>query len=145
MDISKIRTLTPGGMTADDVLQSTGQTQDDSFEKYLQNAVKKNDDKQLKSACQQFEGILLDMLYSDMQATVMKSDLMPDDPGTDIYQSMLDDDLMDQASKTDTFGLADSLYKQLSKQTGNDQDKQTGTTANDINGKKAAENKPVDK
>jgi flagellar protein FlgJ len=75
------------------------------------------DDKELKSACQQFESIMLDMMYKQMKATVTKSDLIESDPGTEIFQSMLDENLMGQASKTGSFGLAESLYKQLSKQT----------------------------
>jgi Rod binding domain-containing protein len=61
---------------------------------------------------------MLSMMYKQMKATVVKSDLMKEDPGMDIFQSMEDDELMKQASKTGSFGLAASLYKQLSRQYG---------------------------
>ena len=99
-------------------VQSAVQSSDDTFARKLEEAAKQNDDKALKEACQEFESIMLSMLYKQMKATVVKSDLMKDDPGMDIFQSMEDDELMERASKTGSFGLAESLYKQLSKQYG---------------------------
>ncbi len=99
-------------------VQSAAQSSDDTFARKLEEAAKQNDDKALKEACQEFESIMLSMLYKQMKATVVKSDLMKDDPGMDIFQSMEDDELMERASKTGSFGLAESLYKQLSKQYG---------------------------
>jgi|GEM_PF-362214 len=99
-------------------VQSAAQSSDDTFARKLEEAAKKNDDKALKEVCQEFESIMLSMLYKQMKATVVKSDLMEEDPGMDIFQSMEDDELMKQASKSGSFGLAESLYKQLSKQYG---------------------------
>lgn len=98
--------------------QSAAQASDDSFAKKLEAAVNGNDDKELKKACQEFESIMLSMMYKSMKATVIKSDLTEKDAGTDIFESMQDDNLMEQASKTGSMGLAESLYKQLSKNSG---------------------------
>ena len=115
MDIGKI-----GGSTTDsyinNVTGSATQAVDDSFAKKLEAAVQNKDDKELKKACQEFEGIMLNMLYKQMKATVIKSDLIEKDPGTEIFESMQDENLMELASKTGSFGLAESLYKQLSNQ-----------------------------
>jgi len=119
-----------GGQSINQATQSAEQARDDSFEKHLTAAVKSKDDKELKSACQQFEAVMLNMVFKQMKATVAKSDLIKQDEGTEIFQSMLDDSLMEQASKTGSFGLAESIYKQLSRQTkagGNIDDK--GKTA----------------
>jgi peptidoglycan hydrolase FlgJ len=89
---------------------------DDSFESRLKNAMGTKDEKELKKACNDFEGIMMNMMYKEMKATIQKSSLMPKDSGTDIFNSMLDDELMKEASKTQGMGLADILYKQLSKQ-----------------------------
>lgn len=89
---------------------------DDSFESRLKNAMSTKDDKELKKVCNDFEGLLMNMMYKEMKATVQKSDLIPKDSGTDIFNSMLDDKLMEEASKSHGVGLADMLYKQLSKQ-----------------------------
>jgi flagellar protein FlgJ len=99
-------------------VQSAEQSSDDTFARKLEEAAKNKDDKALKQACQEFESIMLSMMYKQMKATVVKSDLMEKDPGMDIFQSMEDDELMKQASKTGSFGLAESLYKQLSRQYG---------------------------
>lgn len=118
MDVGKITDGALNSLITGSAAQAADRAADDSFEKRLQAAVEKNDDKELKSACQQFEAIMLSMLYKQMKATVVKSDLIPADAGRDIFESMLDDSLMEQASKTGTFGLAESLYRQLSKKSG---------------------------
>jgi len=114
MDISKI-SGSLGNPGAGTVEQSVNQAEDGSFEKQLKAAIDKNDDKALKSVCQQFEGIMLNMMFKQMKAAVIKSDLIEQDEGTKIFESMLDDSLMGEASKTGSFGLAEALYKQLSK------------------------------
>lgn len=88
----------------------------DAFEERLKTAMDKKDAKELKKACQEFEGMLLNMLYKEMKATVPKSDLFSKDVGNDIFNSMLDDKLIEQASKSGSFGLAENLYKQLERQ-----------------------------
>ena len=87
---------------------------DDSFEKRLQSAFDKKDDKELRKVCREFEGILLTMMYKQMKATVPKSDLLPSDTGTEIFEFMLDDKLVEEASKNSGTGLGETLYKQLS-------------------------------
>mgnify|MGYP001217542401 FL=1 len=85
------------------------------FEEKLRQAMSNNDDKALKEACQQFETLFLQMLYRQMKATVPKSDLFPENLSKDIFESMLDEALMEEASKGNGIGLADMMYKQLSR------------------------------
>lgn len=89
---------------------------DNNFETQLQNAFDKNDEKQLKQACKEFESLFMNMMYKQMKATVMKAELIPQDAGREIFESMLDDKLMEDASNGKGIGLSDVLYKQLSKQ-----------------------------
>lgn len=89
---------------------------DKSFEDALNAAVKSKDTDKLKNVCKEFEGILMNMMYKQMKATVPKSDLIPEQSGREIFQSMLDDELVNQASERSSFGLAETLYKQLSRQ-----------------------------
>ena len=118
MDIGKIsgNSIT-GGMT-NEAAAAAAQADDDSFARRLDAAVRSKDDAELKKACQEFEGIMLDMLYKSMKATIIKSDLVEKDAGTEIFESMRDENLMEQASKSGSFGLAESLYKQLSRHSG---------------------------
>lgn len=112
MDVGKI------GKTASDCTLNTvkNKAMDSSFETKLQKAADKKDEKQLKEVCKEFESIFLNMMYKQMKATVVKSELIPQDSGRDIFESMLDDKLMEDASKGRGIGLSDVLYKQLSKQ-----------------------------
>lgn len=117
MDFGKISSNMTSEYT-NNASDSVKQASDDSFAKRLESASQSSNDKELKKVCQEFEAIMLDMMYKQMKATVVKSDLIEEDPGTAIFESMQDEELMKQASKTGTLGLADSLYKQLSKQYG---------------------------
>ncbi len=97
---------------------AVAQSADDDFARRLEAAAKNSDDKELKKACQEFEALMLDMIYKQMKTTIIKSELVEEEPGREIFQSMLDEKLVEQASKTSGLGLADSLYKQLSRQYG---------------------------
>ncbi len=117
MDISKVSSNLINGYS-NSATNYVTQASDDSFAKRLEAASQSSDDKELKAVCQEFEAIMLDMLYKQMKATVIKSDLIEKDPGTEIFESMQDEELMKKASQTGTLGLAESLYKQLSRQYG---------------------------
>lgn len=134
MDIGKISGGSAGNLT-NEAAQSAVQASDDSFAKKLEAAVNGNDDKELKKACQEFESIMLSMMYKSMKATITKSDLIEKDAGTEIFESMQDDNLMEQASKTGSLGLAESLYKQLSKN--------PGTGAKNVNKEAVQQSEPV--
>jgi len=91
------------------------QASDSSFEQRLVKALDEKNDEELKKACQDFESIVLNIMFKQMRATVMKSDLVPEDAGTEIFQSMLDEKYVEEATKSGGIGLGDMLYKQLSK------------------------------
>jgi peptidoglycan hydrolase FlgJ len=111
MEIGKVGNTGINGSTVE---SSKTKAVDDSFEKRLQSAFDKKDEKELKKVCKDFEGILLNMMYKQMKATVPKSELIPSDVGTDIFESMLDDKLMEESVKSNGTGLGETLYKQLS-------------------------------
>jgi flagellar protein FlgJ len=114
MDIDMIGSSMISGYT-DNAVGSAQRASDDSFAQKLQAAVDNKDDKALMSACREFEAVMLNMMYKSMKATIIKSDLVEEDPGTEIFESMQDEQLMEIASKSGSFGLAEALYKQLSK------------------------------
>ncbi|HOM03553.1 MAG TPA: rod-binding protein [Acetivibrio sp.] len=97
------------------VQNSSTKSTDDDFEKRLQNALENKDEKELKKVCKEFEGILLQIVYKQMKATVPKSDFLPADYGREIFEDMLDEELVKESSGRLNLGLADSLYKQLSR------------------------------
>lgn len=112
MDISKIN----DNINSNTINTAKNKVNDDAFQKELQNAMDKKDDAAMKKVCKDFESILLNMMYKEMKATVSKSDLIPEDPGQSIFDSMMDDKLVGESANAGGIGLADMLYKQLSKQ-----------------------------
>ena len=99
---------------------STEKLDDDNFSKILTN-IKQNttDNKQtkdtkLKSACQDFESVFLNMILKDMRNTIPKDSLYDDTSAEDTFQGMLDEQYSKEMAKKGT-GLADMMYKQLSR------------------------------
>lgn len=87
--------------------------QDNDFEAALKKAYDEGDKKKLKEACDEFEGVMLKMLYKQMKATIPKGGFLEESNAQGIFQEMLDDKLMDEAS-TRSVGVSGMLYKQLS-------------------------------
>ncbi|NLK86576.1 MAG: flagellar biosynthesis protein FlgJ [Clostridiaceae bacterium] len=117
MDIGKVDSSIMSSVIKN-ASSAAAQSAGDDFAKRLEAAARNSDDRELKKACQEFEALMLDMVYKQMKATIIKSELIKEELGREIFQSMLDEKLVEQASKTGSLGLADSLYKQLSRQYG---------------------------
>jgi len=112
MDISKI----DNNLINNSIGSTKNTINDQDFENKLKRAMENKDEAELKKACSEFEGILLNMLYKNMKATISKSTLIPKDSGTEIFEGMFDDKIVEEASKQNSLGLAEQLYKQLSRQ-----------------------------
>ena len=76
---------------------------------------KAEDQDQLKSACQQVEAVFLAHLLHKMRETVPKDPLLGESRATDIYNGMLDWELAQQMARTQSVGIAEMLYRQLSR------------------------------
>ena len=117
---NKMSNLTSAIKSASAVSASDAQTiaalgEADSFESKLRSAMTTQNEAELKDACVQFEELMLGILYKSMKATIQKSDLIPQAPGAEIYEQWQDEALMKKIAERGTFGLADMMYKQLSK------------------------------
>lgn len=111
MDISAISNKYFNSKTQSASVKSS----DDDFEKRLNNAIENKDEKELKKVCKEFEGILLEILYKQMKASVPKSTLIPADPGREIFEEMMDEELVKESVDHTDLGLADDLYRQLTR------------------------------
>lgn len=69
-------------------------------------------DKELLKACQGFETIFYQMLFKEMRNTVHKTGLLSGGFAEDVFESMLDEQIAESASKADGT-LANMLYQQL--------------------------------
>jgi flagellar protein FlgJ len=85
------------------------------FASTLKKAYNAKDEQQLKKVCKDFEKIFLSMMYKEMRATVIKSDLVDDSAGGDMFKEMLDDKIAEEIADGPGVGLADMMYKNLSK------------------------------
>jgi len=74
-------------------------------------------DKALKNACLEFESIFIYQMLSAMRSTVPENELIPEGQGEKVFKTMLDQEYSSQMSKAGGIGLADILYKQLSRET----------------------------
>jgi flagellar protein FlgJ len=82
----------------------------------VNEAPKDQQDKELKEACKGFEAMFLNMMYKQMRATVPTDTLFGESNAKKIYQEMHDEKLMDSIADGGGVGLADMLYKQLSRE-----------------------------
>ncbi len=102
-----------GTTNIDNAINAKQISTDTAFEDMLKKAYTEGDKEQLKEVCKEFEGIMLNMMYKQMKKTVPKSDLFEQNAGREIFEEMLDEELMDDATQRGV-GVAEVLYKQLS-------------------------------
>lgn len=74
--------------------------------------------KALKKACSDLEGVFLGYLLKSMRKTVTKTDLFGSGREEEFFRDMLDSEVCSTASRTQPMGIADMLYRQLSQQLG---------------------------
>lgn len=71
------------------------------------------EDAKLRKACEGFESMFMNMMYKEMRKTVPKSGFWGNSNAEDLWQDMMDSEMVDQMAKSGGIGLADMLYKQL--------------------------------
>ncbi len=75
-----------------------------------------NEDKKLKQACKDFEGVLTHYMLKSMRKTLSGDDIFGKSLGKDIYQSMYDEHLAREiANGENNLGVGDALYNDLKK------------------------------
>lgn len=117
MDISSIGAYNTSITQAS--MAKTEQSKAENFEKVLGKAVDSKDEKQLKKACKDFESYFINYIYKQMQSSVNSINngegIVKRSQGEDIFTEMLAEEYSKQATEQGGIGLADMMYKQLSK------------------------------
>lgn len=85
-----------------------------TFENILKQAQKSKDQEKLQKACKEFESVFLNMLLKNMRNTVQESGFIQKSNAREIFESMLDEKIAQEATKGPGIGLAQQIYKQLS-------------------------------
>lgn len=73
-------------------------------------------DRKLRNACKEFESLFTYQLLQSMRRTVQKCDLFHGGGEEDMYESLLDQELSKSLAGQGNRGLADVLYRQLSRE-----------------------------
>jgi len=73
------------------------------------------DQKRLKETCVEFEAIFISKLLKGLRNTVYKSGFIDGGEGEEIFADMLYDEYAKKMAHSNSFGLAEMLYKQISK------------------------------
>ena len=82
----------------------------------LQNKADAMSSCKLKNAGQGFESIMVNMMIQAMWKTIPESGLFEKNSSSDIYEGVTLTALSDEIAKSGGFGIADMLYKQMSKE-----------------------------
>ncbi|NLM39328.1 MAG: flagellar biosynthesis protein FlgJ [Firmicutes bacterium] len=69
--------------------------------------------KALQEASEQFESLFLNILLSEMRKTVPDNELFGGGRAEKIFQSMLDQEIADNAARSQSLGLAKMIYEQM--------------------------------
>lgn len=69
----------------------------------------------LKEACLEFESILISQMLKGLRGTVIKSGLLDSGLSREIWEDLLWTQYAKQMARAASFGLAEMLYKQMSK------------------------------
>ena len=76
----------------------------------------KKEEKKLRTAVQEFEAFFLSQLLKEMRKTIPDGGLFEDDTQKEkIYNDLLDEDMSRYLAKGKGMGLAESLYRQMSR------------------------------
>lgn len=111
MDIGSINNQLSSYLTS----SAEEKLKDDTFKTTLENASKAQDMQGLKEACREFESYFLKQTFDQMRKTVPESGLLEASAGREIYEDMLYEEYAKNISSGSGIGIAQMLYKQLSK------------------------------
>lgn len=90
---------------------------DKSFEQLFEKAQSDNDDEQLIEACREMEAYFIQQLFKTMKSsTQLGEGIIPKGQHEEIFEDMLIEEQSKEAAKAGGIGLADMLYKQLSRE-----------------------------
>lgn len=107
-----------GLMQGQDMLKAhKDQKAEESFGRILENTQLDKDGEQLKEACREMEAYFIQELYKVMRtSTQLGEGIITKGQHEEIFEDMLIEEQSKQATKAGGIGLADMLYKQLSKE-----------------------------
>lgn len=116
MSLNSVTGISPQNLaTINETKKSNVETE--NFKQTLDNAMQNGDDKELKEACVEFESYFLNMMFKSMKKTVVSGGgIFEKSNAQKMFEEMLDEELTKKMANTGGIGLADMMYKQMSRQ-----------------------------
>ena len=68
----------------------------------------------LKKTCEEFEAVMVQMMFKAMRGAMPESGLLDKDMGGEVYQDLFDGEIAREIAHTQSMGIGLNLYKQLS-------------------------------
>lgn len=100
------------------VAEHAGQNSDEMKQASKKEERQKAENEKLKTACQDFESLLINQMFEAMRKTLPGDSIFGDSLGRSIYESMYYQELSTKISRGDSrLGIADQLYRQLTPNT----------------------------
>lgn len=94
---------------------SKAKAEQGEFEELLKAAQEEKDEKKLLEECKKLESVFVNMMFKQMQSTIEKSKLVDGGFGEEVYNDMLTEKYSEAATSGNGIGLAQIMFKQLSK------------------------------
>ncbi len=88
----------------------------EEFQTILEKARESKDEKKLLDSCRQFEALFLQTIMKTSRPNISNDTFIQKSHGREIFEGMYDEKLSEEMTKGQGIGLAQQLYKQLSKQ-----------------------------
>jgi len=85
------------------------------------------EDKKLRQACRDFEAVFLHYVLKSMRQTVQKSELLGSSQEEEFFQDMMDAEVSKSLAEQRSSGIADLLYREVSRNSSPSQTKTRGT------------------
>lgn len=70
-------------------------------------------DMQLKETCQEFEAVMVQMMFKAMRGSEVEAGLVEQDMASDIYRDLFDGEVARQLAHNQSMGIGRQLYRQL--------------------------------
>ncbi len=116
MNINSVSGISPQNLSDINNIKKE-QAQVDNFKNTFDNAMKNDKEEELKEACVKFESYFLNMMFKSMRKTVVSGGgLFEKSNAQKIFEEGLDQELTKKMANEGGIGLADMMYKQLSRQ-----------------------------
>ncbi|KXG76276.1 rod-binding protein [Thermotalea metallivorans] len=87
----------------------------EDFKQILEKAKENRDEKKLMETCKQLEAVFLNMVFKTMRSTVQRDGFIPRSFEREMFEGMLDEKVAENIAMGQGIGLAQQMYKQLSR------------------------------